>query len=112
MAWPKKGTRKIVVCGETYNWHYNAHCLWCSEDVFTVGKEGQPYVLFIDPFPFGEEIRPANVARSVQWAVSEGWSPENGPTRTMALDDEHNEFVWLKENQRHLSCLGKAPDNL
>lgn len=111
MAWPKRGTRKIVIDGEDFVWHYDACCPFCSDDVLTAGKQSSPYVLFIDPFPWGMEIRPRSVAEAIRWARSEGWTPENGPTRAAALNDETQQFVWLLERHRHIGCLKESPDD-
>lgn len=51
MTWPKRGPRKIVVDGVPFSWHYDACGPWCSSDVFTAGKPGLPYFLFVDSFP-------------------------------------------------------------
>ncbi len=107
MAWPKKGTRKITVNGIEYLWHFSAGCPCCSDAVFTVGIEGKAYVLFIDPFPHNFEIKPSSIADALGWAVKNGWTPENGPTRGMALDDKTGSFVWLADGQRHLHCNRK-----
>jgi hypothetical protein len=104
MAWPKRGTRTIVVDGEPFAWHYDAHCVLCSDDVVTAGKQGSPHYLFIDPYPWGMEIRPRGVADAIRWARSEGWTAEHGPTRAVALDDSTQAFRWLAEGQRHLGC--------
>ena len=111
MAWPKRGTRKIVVEGSTFLWHYDACCPWCSSDVFTAGRPGAPHVLFVDPFPWGFEFRPANVAAAIRWALQNGWSPEKGPTQALALNDETEQFQWLAKGQRHLACLKESPDD-
>jgi hypothetical protein len=107
MAWPKKGTRKIVIDGITYLWHYSGHCPLCSDAVFTVGIAGKPYVLYIDPFPWNFELTPSSIASAINWAIDHGWSPEKGSTRGMALDDESKEFIWLPEGQRHATCAPK-----
>lgn len=104
MAWPKKGTRKISVDGVVYLWHYAAHCPLCSDDVFTVGLAGRPYVLFIDPFPWHFRLTPAAVAAAIRWATDHGWTPDKGPTRAMARDGSTGRFVWLPAGQRHLHC--------
>ena len=104
MAWPKRGTRRIVVDGEAFVWHYDACCPWCSKDVFTAGKEGQPFVLFIDPYPWEFELRPANVAAAIRWGRNHGWSAESGPTRALSFDATKSDFVWLDAGQRHLAC--------
>ncbi|MEO1171892.1 MAG: hypothetical protein AAFX94_07540 [Myxococcota bacterium] len=70
---------------------------------------GEPHVLFIDPFPWNFEIRLANVAAAVSWAVEQGWSPGAGPTRAVAVDQD-DVFQWLAEGQRHLGCRGLVPD--
>lgn len=103
MVWPKKGTRKISVDSVTYLWHYSAHCPMCSNDVLTVGITGMPYVLYIDPFPWNFEIKPSAIAEAIQWAVNEGWSPDQGPTKAMSLDST-GAFIWLPDGERHLSC--------
>ncbi|MCW1885640.1 hypothetical protein OKA04_12950 [Luteolibacter flavescens] len=90
--------------GSTFLWHYSAHCPLCSADVFTVGREGQPFVLFIDPRPWEFEIRPASVVAAIRWALAEGWTPEKGPTRAMAHNDMTHQFEWLPDGERHLKC--------
>lgn len=107
MAWPKKGTRPLVVDGAHFLWHYAAHCPMCSSDVFTVGRESQPFVLFIDPTPWDFQIRPASVVAAIKWAVKEGWSPEAGPTRAMAYNDSTRQFEWLPDGARHIECRSK-----
>jgi len=105
MAWPKRGTRKIVVDGEEFLWHYDACCLLCSNDVFTAGKAGKPFVLFIDPFPWSFEFRPKNIAAAIKWARTAGWSAERGATRALSFHEKNQRFEWLPEGQRHGDCL-------
>ena len=112
MAWPSRGTRKIVVDGEAFLWHYDAHCLACSNDVITAGRAALPFVLFIDPFPWDFEFRPKNVAWAIRWARSQGWSPEAGPTRALAFNEQTRELQWLPEGQRHLRCLKEVPAHI
>lgn len=112
MAWPKRGTRKIVIEGEEFLWHYDAHCPWCSDDVFTAGKAGERYVLFIDPFPYAAEIGPKYDAKAIKWALEEGWSSKYGPTRALSINSETEEFFWLREGERHANCIGSAPENV
>ncbi len=109
MAWPKRGTRTITVDNVRYLWHYAACCPWCHGDVFTVGMAGKPYVLYIDPFPWEIEIRPASVAKAIQWATQHDWTPDKGPTQAMSFDDTQKEFIWLPDGQRHLYCRNKSP---
>ncbi len=104
MAWPKKGTRKIVVDQEEFLWHYDACCPTCSNDVFTAGKAGEPYVLFIDPYPWAVEIGPGYVAKAIRWAKMQGWSALKGPTRALSFDSDTEEFFWLQNDQRHAEC--------
>jgi len=106
MAWPKKGTRRLVVDGIDFSWHYTGHCPCCSDDVITVGIAGKPYVLFIDPFPWKFELRPSHVASAIRWAIKNGWSPDGGPTKALSLDYDKDEFVWLPEGKRHMHCNG------
>lgn len=103
MTWPKKHTRKLVVGGVSYLWHYSGHYPMCSEAVYTIGQPGQPFVLYVDPLPHDFELSPMTVASAVKWAVGEGWSSAGGPTRAMAFDSQIQDFVWLPEGSRHLS---------
>jgi len=105
MAWPKRGTRRIVVDGEEFAWHYDVHCVFCSDDVMTAGKQGAPYFLFIDPYSWSVEVRPRSVAAAIRWARATGWTAERGPTKAMAFDDKSQDFRWLAENQRHIACV-------
>ena len=107
MAWPKKGTRKITVNGVNYLWHYSGRCPCCSDDVFTVGIAGKPYVLYIDPFPWNFEIKPSSMADAIRWAINNGWTADEGPTKAMSLDDNTKEFLWLPDGGRHLYCQTK-----
>ncbi|WP_223788198.1 hypothetical protein [Marinicella meishanensis] len=112
MAWPKKGTRKIVVDNEAFLWHYDAHCPWCSDDVFTAGKAGKPFVLFIDPFPWVAEMGPKYVAKAIRWARANGWSSSGGPTRALSINSADEQFFWLEDGERHAKCIGPAPENV
>ncbi len=103
MAWPKKGTRKLVVGGVAYLWHAAGHFPFCSDAFYTVGQSGQPHVLYIDPHPHDFEVTPKSVAGAVEWAVGQGWTPAVGPTRAMAFDSQAQSFVWLPEGSRHLT---------
>jgi len=112
MAWPKRGTRKIVVDGVEYLWHYDAHCIFCSEDVFTVGQAGKPSVLYIDSYVFGEEIRPKNIADSIKWAGSQGWNPESAVSKNMSKKLETDGFYWLPKGIRHWTCTSPESQNV
>lgn len=109
MTWPKKGTRELTIKSEKYLWHYNGHCPLCSSDIFTIGKSGKPFVLYIDPLPWGFELRPSSVVNAINWAVDKGWSPESGPTRAMAWNDRTQKFEWLPHGKRHLNCKVDSP---
>lgn len=104
MAWPKKGTRELTINAKKYLWHYSGHCPLCSSDVFTIGQSGKPFVLYIDPFPWGFELRPSSVVNAVKWAIDKGWSPDSGPTRALAWNDGTKKFEWLPDGERHLNC--------
>jgi len=101
MAWPKKGTRKLVVDGVSFRWHYAPHCLLCGTDFITVGVESKGYYLYVDPYRWGFEFRPQDVTDAIRWAMSHGWSPSLGPTRTLAWDDRRQQHEWLADGARH-----------
>ena len=102
MAWPQKATRKIVIDGVPYLWHFSGHCVLCSEAVITIGRDGDRFFLFVDPFPHGLEFRPAAIASAIRWALDNGWSSRAGPTRGMGFDDILEKNVWLPDGVRHL----------
>ena len=104
MAWPRKGTRKLAINDVQYLWHYNGHCPLCSAALFTIGRAENRFVLYIDPRPWGFELRPASVVSAVKWALDQGWSPEAGPTRSMTWNDDTEEFEWLPHGDRHRNC--------
>jgi hypothetical protein len=104
MAWPKKGTRTLTVDGVEYLWHHSGHCPACSDEVYTMGMAGRPFVLFIDPLPWHFELTPSSMITAIRWAIHNGWTPDKGPTRAMSWDQSRNDFVWLPEGKRHLSC--------
>ncbi len=112
MAWPKRGTRNIVVDDIEYLWHYDAHCIWCSDDVFTVGQQGKPFVLYIDSYAFGEEIRPKNIANAIKWAVLNEWNPTTGPNKSMSYDQDKDKFYWLPDGVKHASCIPPKSDSI
>ncbi|MEO1333807.1 MAG: hypothetical protein AAFV32_09845 [Myxococcota bacterium] len=103
MAWPKKGTRKVTVDGIDYLWHFSGHCLLCSEKVITIGREGAPFVLFLDPYAWHFEFRPRSVVEAVKWATSKGWSVVDGPTRSLSVGED-GRFLWLTGPGSHRSC--------
>ena len=105
MAWPKKGTHKIVVDGTLFHWHYSGHCPSCCNAVITVGIEGDRFYLYVDPFPWNFEFRPAAIADAIRWAIANDWTSCAGPTRAMAFDDKLNCNVWLPDGARHLLSM-------
>lgn len=105
MAWPKKGTHKIVVDGTSFLWHYSGHCPSCSNAVITVGVEGDRFYLYVYPFPWNFEFRPAAIADAIRWAIANDWTSYAGPTRAMAFDDKLNCNVWLPDGARHLADI-------
>lgn len=100
-----------MVDGERFVWHYDAHCPFCSDDVMTAGKEGEGFVLFIDPWPWNMGITPKAVAAAVRWARAQGWSAETGPTAAVALVGDSETFEWLPEGARHVGCRPPAPED-
>lgn len=106
MAWPKRGTRRIVVDGEAFAWHSGT--IDCGDVVFTAGKPGVPYVLFIDPLPWPAPP-PAHVAAAIRYARAQGWSAESGPTRAVAFSEATQTFEWLPEGHRHLAQRTPSP---
>lgn len=104
MAWPRKGTHKITIDETMFLWHFRGHCLSCCEDPITIGVEGGRYVLFLDTCTWNFEMTPAFIARAIRWAILEGWTPQNGPTRTLAMNPD-NQFQWLPEGVAHLYLI-------
>ena len=95
MAWPQKDTRRIHVDGTDYLWHLSGDTLYGPETPLTIGRPRCRYYLHVDPYVHDFEIRPANVARVVRWARSNGWCAEVGPTRRVVFVGDT--FEWDEE---------------
>ena len=108
MTWPKKNTRTITADGQQFLWHLSGNRLDGKETVITVGKNGQKYLLFIDPYPWDFDITPSNISKAVSWALGQGWAPASGPTKNMAYSKRRKTFVWLPKGIRYIHEL-KTP---
>lgn len=95
MGWPRKGTREIVVDGDAYQWHIPSGRLGWADVSLTVGRDGAPHVLHLDPYSWDGVPRPSIVAAAIRWAVGEGWSPEQGPTRRATWLEAEQRFVFV-----------------
>lgn len=96
MTWPNNQTRRLHIDQREFLWHLNGNRI--ERDVrITVGTRQGRFFLFIDPYAHDFEITPANIRRAVQWALRAGWSPDRGPTRSLAYSMEKQEFFWLAE---------------
>ncbi len=100
MTWPKKHTRRLRFNDREWLWHVSGGEIW-AETPITVGTEAGRYVFHIDPYAHDFEITPAMIRRAIKWALSEGWSPENGPIRSMAYSTETESFYWLPKGMRY-----------
>jgi hypothetical protein len=99
MAWPKKHTRRFHIENRDFLWHLNGNSIE-SDARITVGTLRGKYVLFIDPYAYDLEITPASILKAAEWALESGWSPDNGPSRSLAYSMEKKEFFWLPEGQK------------
>lgn len=96
MTWPKKQTRRLHIDQREFLWRLNGNRI--ERDVrITVGTRQGIFFLFIDPYAHDFEITPANIRRAVQWALRAGWSPDRGPTRSLAYSMEIQDFIWLAQ---------------
>lgn len=100
MAWPKKGTRKIVIDGELWLWHYSGHCYLCSGSTVTVGRAGFPRYLYLDNWARDFEHAPRHIAASIRWALAQNWSTRTGPDRGLRATGQS--FEWLPDGHRHV----------
>lgn len=107
MAWPKRGTRKLLIDQIEWLYHYDAHCIFCSEDCITVGQNGRPHYLYLDTFSHHFDHTPGHVVASIRWAIASGWSAENGPDRGLTATNDG--FTWLPPGHRHFT--DKPADN-
>ncbi|GJM25526.1 MAG: hypothetical protein DHS20C16_19410 [Phycisphaerae bacterium] len=100
MAWPKKHTRRIRINNREWLWHISGGGTW-AETPITVGIEEGRYVFHIDPYAHDLDITPSMIRHAIEWALAEGWSPEEGPIRSMAYSDETHSFYWLPSGARY-----------
>jgi|GEM_PF-1960057 len=109
MAWPKKGTRKLVIDQAEWLYHYDACCELCSDDCVTVGQLGQPHYLFLDPFSYYFNHTPRHVVDSIRWALAARWSPALGPDRGLTATEIG--FEWLPLGHRHATDSLQRPSD-
>ena len=102
MAWPKKNTRKITVNGIEFLWHLSKNSIDSKETLITAGSQHDRFFLFIDPYPWEFEIKPAHISAAVEWASKQGWNPETGPSKYLAFSAKAQKFVWLPDGIKHL----------
>lgn len=75
MTFPKRGTRKITIAGETYLWRL-CKAFTIRDCWLVIGKQGelgQP--LYLDPYHHDLLIGPATVRRAIEFAYTVGWTP-------------------------------------
>ncbi len=101
MAWPKRGTRKLIIDGVDWLYHYDAHCMFCSADSVTVGRLGHTHYLYLDTFSQHFDHAPRHIVSSIRWATLNGWSPATGPDRALTATEDG--FQWLPQGHRHLA---------
>jgi hypothetical protein len=109
MAWPRKGTRKLVIDQAEWLCHYDAHCALCSGDCVTVGRRGQPHYLFLDTFSYYFQHTPRHIVDSIRWALVAGWSPKSGPDRGITVTEDG--FAWLPPGHRHCADSLQRPSD-
>lgn len=101
MAWPKKHTRRIKVDDDVFLWHISGNYLEGEERSITIGKGNERFFLLLDPYVWDTLIEPSTIREVIEWATKEGWTPEKGPTKSIAYSPETKSYVWLPEGVRH-----------
>ena len=73
MAWPKKNTRKVVVDGDVYQWHWHPDKVLYSWIV--IGKQSADgQLLFLDPYWLS--ATPGQICQAISFALASGWEPQ------------------------------------
>ena len=73
-----KSRRIIEVDDRSYIWVLEGNEIFSSERWIIVTLLGTSYSrLYIDPYDYDLEIRPANIALAIKAARKMGWKPEN-----------------------------------
>jgi hypothetical protein len=74
-----KPKRKITVDGKNYIWTLDGNSIYVSGKCIIVTLENTSYSrLYLDPYAYDFEIRPATIARSIKAAREKfGWNQEN-----------------------------------
>jgi hypothetical protein len=91
--------RKIVVNDIKYEWCIRGNHIWKDTDHITIYKDDPSKTgtaLYLDPFPWGLEIRPRTIANAIRFALRNNWNPEQKgkPIRIGYVNDD---FVLLPE---------------
>ncbi len=73
-----KSLRKIEVDDRSYIWVLEGNEIFSSERWIIITLSGTNYSkLYIDPYNYDFEIRPANIALAIKAARKMGWKPES-----------------------------------
>lgn len=94
MAWPKKGTRKVHAGGrdlllQPSDPHYSGQL------PATVGTHDGRYYLYIYVGIDGYGMRQG--AEAIAWALSNGWTPEEGPDAHVFINGEGT-AKWIERS--------------
>lgn len=84
MAWPKKGTRKLVIDGTTWLWRHRPYDQSTGLAPATIGRAECCYYLYLDASSRYFENTPRHAAMAIRWALENGWCAEVGPSRVIS----------------------------
>jgi hypothetical protein len=62
------------------------------------GVRGRP--IYLDPYPWGLEIRPRSIREAILFALAQGWSPEGPERRPLFLGYHRGHFLVLPDAYR------------
>ena len=97
----KTQKRKIVVNGTAYEWCLRGNKIWRDTDHITIyspTSTGAP--IYLDPYPWGLEIRPRTIADAIKFALKNGWEPEK-KGRPFRIGYLHDTFVVLPDGSKN-----------
>ena len=87
-----KSKRKIVVEEQEYIWTLENNDLTKPGRWITVTQTGTSWSrLYIDPYPWGLEIKPSSISKAIRRAKDLGWDPSN-KTPDMRLTFKEGSF--------------------
>ena len=110
MAFPKECNRRIVVGGETYLWYLRKMEAWMDSKHIAIRHSASPtgQLLLLDFYAHDFEIRPWMVRQAIEFALANGWTPQQKGT-PLYIGFDNVQFVRLPRGEQYITAFQYSP---